>query len=328
MKQIISVLLLLATAQHTFNAMDLEQDELEQALAVSAEQYEREQAQRAQQDIDEELEFAKALSISGQEEVEKQRRQAADRRETLAKAAEVRLKPQAQQHEGFYDDASLAGLPVELQEKIFLAVLSSEPTLKQGIRSLFKLARSNRQLFELLTNESFIEQVKKLIQQRNQQAELNSLLILYSQISKLPAVRFLLHLGADVNTIEDGKTALIHAVMMGYHDIVQALINAGAEVNVAYNNETALMIAARGVNHKMVQILLAAKAKVNAADSFGWTALIVAAWNGYPEIVRLLLAAGADVHAMDIDGKPVLHYAYDSKNQEVIKLIQDAINKR
>lgn len=73
------LLTLVLSASTSFHAMDVdivttqEQAELEQALAESVGQYEREQQMREQRDYDEMLEFAKALSINGQETVEKQR---------------------------------------------------------------------------------------------------------------------------------------------------------------------------------------------------------------------------------------------------------------
>ena len=250
MKQIISILLLVAVGQYSTNAMDQEQYELEQAAA---------------------------------------------QRETLAKAAQARLNPQAQPEQ--YTIASLAGLPIELQEQIALQMLTNSPTLKGGLKNMVTLARSNKQLSRLLTKESFVNKVKELIQQRNQQAELNRLLVDYTIVGNVYAVRLLLKLGADVNTV---GSVLI---------------------------DTVLLIAARKGYTEIVQALLDADANVAAANTFSLTALMLAAKNGHTDIVQALLNAGADVNAVSRTGTTVLEFAHDSKNQEVIKLIQDAIHK-
>ena len=45
---------------------------------------------------------------------------------------------------------------------------------------------------------------------------------------------YLLHLGADLDYFDDdGFTALHHAVLSGFEDVVDILLNAGADVNAA-----------------------------------------------------------------------------------------------
>ena len=220
-----------------------------------------------------------------------QREQAA-KRETLAKAAEARLNPQARQPEE-YTITSLAGLPIELQKQIALQVLTNSPTLKNVLKNLFTLARSNKQLFDLLTNESFLNQVKKIIQQRNLQAELNSLLIYYSKMGNVYAVKLILKLGADVDAVDkNGDNALIFAAMNGHTEIVRILLNAKADVNAAGNfGLTALMLAVIKEHKETIKVLLDAGADPNIADKSGWTAFMFAAGKGNADIARLLLDA-------------------------------------
>ena len=322
MKHIIPILLLLAVGQYSTKAMDQEQYELEQAIAASAEQYERE---KAQQDIDEELELAKALSISGQEELERKRQKKIDAiRKTLVKVAPLNLQMQ----QAYEHTLELTGLPLKLQEQIIWQVLTNSQSLNELLQKLFNFTRS-KQASSLLTNE-LLNRVKELIKQRNQQAELNSFFIDYSQKGNLDAVKLLLHLGADVNTRETYKqTALMLAAELGYKEIVQELLAAGANVEAINDvGATALMYAVSNGNEEIVKLLLAAGAHINAADRRQNTALIYAIHQGNTEIIRILLNAGADVNVANIHGKSVLNYVYESKNKEVIKLIQDAINKR
>jgi len=52
-----------------------------------------------------------------------------------------------------------------------------------------------------------------------------------------------------------------------------------------------------------------------------------AASKGNREIVELLLASGADVNATDGEGNTVLTAAKESKNSEVITLIESKLKK-
>ena len=330
MKQIMPILLLfLATAHFSSKAMDQEQDELRQALPISAAQYQQEQTQQTQQDIDEELEFAKALSISGQEEVEQQRQQAVARREILASAAQARINPQAahQSEEQSYDAISLEGLPSELQEKVVFSVLTSTKTLKELIQILYTFARTNRQLYDLVTNRSFVEQIKKFIQQRNQQAELNDLFFYYSRIGNKDVVRLLLRFGANPDSAipNDGITPLMLATMMENTPLVRILLGAGANVNARDNTDnTALMYAAMIENDEIMRILLNAKADIKATNKNGMTALLNAAELGRTEIVRTLLAAGANPNTADNDGLTPLMYAVKRDDIETVRVLLNA----
>lgn len=253
------------------------------------------------------------------------------KRKTLTGAAEARINPQAQQpKEHIYDIASLAGLPVDLQKEIALQILTGNLTIKERIQSLFKLAFSNKQLFNLLTTKPFLKQVKKLIKQKNRQAELNSLLFYYSHVGNIHAVTLLLNIGADVNSTDYyDDTALMYAVMKWNTEIVRTLLAAGANPN-HYSRQfdiSALMNAFMSGCNEIVEALLAAGADVESIK-FGYTNLMLAATQGHTQVVRTLLAAGADVNATDLDGKTVLNHAHESENQEVIQLIQDAIDKR
>ena len=196
-----------------------------------------------------------------------------------------------------YQRASLAVLPEDMQRQIALQLLTGSPNLQHGLQVLLKLARSNKQLFNLLTNEPFLDQVKKLIQQRNQQAELNTLFMKYSNLGNVYAVAWLIKLGAHVDTIDiDGRTALIFAADRG--------------------------------NTEIIRVLLAAQANTDLVDKrFGWTALMRAVIMGQAETVRVLLDAGADIRKNDRLGAIILNHARNSGSEEIKQLIQDAINK-
>lgn len=241
--------------------------------------------------------LAGQLSINAMD----QERADAEKRALLAGAAQARINPQPQQPaEQVYDAASLAGLPIELQENILLSIIESSPTLKEGIQNLLGLARTSKQF-----NELSLVQLKRLIQQRNQQVELDSLLFNYSEKCNIHAVKLLLKLGADVHATESsGKTALMWS----------------------YTSPFAFRVD-RPECLEVVEELLKEKANVNATDKQGITALMYAVINNHIEIVRALIRAGADINVRNSQGITALDYAHSS-SYEIRKLIQDAINKR
>lgn len=78
---------------------------------------------------------------------------------------------------------------------------------------------------------------------------------------------------------------------------------------------------------KIVKLLLEHKAEVDFKDWFKTTALMYAANTGSKPIVELLIAYGANPKAKDGQGNSVLSAAKESKNQDVIKLIESLQKK-
>ncbi|KAG2485469.1 hypothetical protein HYH03_015845 [Edaphochlamys debaryana] len=139
----------------------------------------------------------------------------------------------------------------------------------------------------------------------------------------LEMVKALLAAGARVEAAsKDGRTALIHASCDGHLEVVKALLAAGARVEAAdEEGRTALMFASSDRTLAVVKALLAAGARVEAADEDGRTALIHASCDGNLEMVKALLAAGARVEAASKDGcTPLIHASCDG-NLEVVKAL-------
>jgi ankyrin repeat protein len=114
-------------------------------------------------------------------------------------------------------------------------------------------------------------------------------------------VEKLLAAGADINgRDEDGRTALVHAVLDSDPDFsfIRYLLERGAAPDIADANQrwTALHFAAQAQEPDVVAMLIEAGAKVDSQDAFGNTPLwrAVMAPQPNPAIVELLVSAGAD----------------------------------
>ena len=112
---------------------------------------------------------------------------------------------------------------------------------------------------------------------------------------------------------------------------VKFLLIQGANANFKKKTgdfETSLLIlAVQGKNYTISKLLIDHKVDVNFKDWFKTTALMYAASFGDKPIVELLIANGADVNAKDEQGNSVLSAAKESKNEEVIKLIEGLVKQ-
>lgn len=107
---------------------------------------------------------------------------------------------------------------------------------------------------------------------------------------------------------------------------VESLLNQGANPNFRVKQgffEFGLLIwAVQHQDLKIVKLLVEHKADVDWRDGFKTTALMYAASKGDKAIVEFLIAHGADPNAKDDQGNSVLSAAKESKNEEVIKIIE------
>lgn len=115
------------------------------------------------------------------------------------------------------------------------------------------------------------------------------------------AVDKLLGAGAGINsTDEDGRTALMHAVLDSDADpsFIRYLLEQGASPDIADGCQcwTALHFAAQAEDPDIAKLLIEAGAKVDSQDAFGNTPLWRAVMAPHPnaEVVKLLVRAGAD----------------------------------
>ncbi|KAJ1466188.1 ankyrin repeat-containing domain protein, partial [Baffinella frigidus] len=56
-------------------------------------------------------------------------------------------------------------------------------------------------------------------------------------------------------------------------------------------------------------------------DNTGWTALFCAVSGGYTHMSRVLVENGASVYIYDEAGRTPLHYAVESRNLEIVRLL-------
>lgn len=112
-------------------------------------------------------------------------------------------------------------------------------------------------------------------------------------------VKLLVELGADVNAMEGGSTAL-HWVAQLSPPAVQLLIDHGANVN------------ARTADFEVIwrdKIIEGPPKMIYVGHEFGRTPFMFAARHRNWEVARILISAGANVNAKNCDGKTALHLA-------------------
>jgi ankyrin repeat protein len=119
---------------------------------------------------------------------------------------------------------------------------------------------------------------------------------------------------------------LFQAVMKNDSSKVEAYLNDGADPNFkikkGFFEMDMLIWAVQHQDTKIITLLVEHKAEVDWRDAFKTTALMYAANTGNKTIVDFLIAHGADPNAKDEQGNSVLSAAKESKNEEVIKLIE------
>ena len=133
----------------------------------------------------------------------------------------------------------------------------------------------------------------------------------------------LLH-GANVNAKgRGGVPPLIAAAEGGRPAAVELLLEKGALVDL-YDKDrrTALSVTARNGNAEVARLLLQAGADADKYHSSRDSPLRIAVRHRHVEVVRLLLDHGADVQDTDITGRTALDHAQESRNREMIELLQ------
>jgi ankyrin repeat protein len=90
---------------------------------------------------------------------------------------------------------------------------------------------------------------------------------------------------------------------------------------------TPLLLAAQGPDADIVDALIKHGAHINYQQpEKGSTALMLAAQNARLHIVKYLIARGADIMMKDNHGKTALDYAQQSKNKDLIELLEQEMN--
>nr|XP_035163232.1 E3 ubiquitin-protein ligase MIB2 isoform X11 [Callithrix jacchus] len=114
----------------------------------------------------------------------------------------------------------------------------------------------------------------------------------------------------QVDTKNQGRTALQVAAYLGQVELVRLLLQARAGVDLPDDEgNTALHYAALGNQPEAARVLLNAGCRVDAINSTQSTALHVAVQRGFLEVVRTLCGRGCDVNLPDAHSDTPLHSA-------------------
>ena len=146
---------------------------------------------------------------------------------------------------------------------------------------------------------------------------------------RTPIIKELLNHHADVNSKDFTKeTPLIAASNRGSHRMVKELLNHHADINVQrFDGSTALMLASQFKQTQIVMELINHNADVNLHDIQGNTALHLVLLEEVTDatinIVKLLLSDFTYSEKLNKKNKSVIQLAKESKNQEIIDLIED-----
>ena len=145
----------------------------------------------------------------------------------------------------------------------------------------------------------------------------------------IPIMKELLNHHADVNSKTLlNETALMRASFHGAHKIVKELLNHHADINIQkHDGSTALMLASKNKHTEIVMELINHNADVNLQDNKGNTALHLVLLEKVTDatinIVKLLLSDFTYSEKLNKENKSVIKLAKESKNQEIIDLIED-----
>ena len=127
-----------------------------------------------------------------------------------------------------------------------------------------------------------------------------------------------------MQTDKDGTTALMHAVLVGYHPIIQKLLDHGADVNRSNNDlRTPLISAAFRGRVGVIRQLVRLGADIEARDSHDKTAILWGALYGQPKAVAVLAELGANLQAEDHRGNSALTLAAMSSSITTLYKVLD-----
>uniref|UniRef100_A0A0G4HTT2 Uncharacterized protein n=1 Tax=Chromera velia CCMP2878 TaxID=1169474 RepID=A0A0G4HTT2_9ALVE len=142
------------------------------------------------------------------------------------------------------------------------------------------------------------------------------------------ALLFRLGATASIDTLVDGKTALIRAVYAGSLPAVEMLVEEGASLEVEGEEEgfegfTALHRACYERHPEIVRFLVSKGGDVNAKDKAGRTPLTCTAFKGPLEVFEHLLQCGGDLEKSEFEGITALHQAAVGNQKAIAEMLLD-----
>ncbi|MGP1437666.1 MAG: ankyrin repeat domain-containing protein [Treponema sp.] len=145
--------------------------------------------------------------------------------------------------------------------------------------------------------------------------------------NEVDIVKLFIKAGFSASDLDDlGTPVLSLAVRERHIEMVKALIKEGALLDAASKdrNYTALMDAAQIGEVEIAKILLEHKANPNIQSKDGQTALILAVGRQDVGIIEMLLKNHSDYQLKDSMGMSSLDYANLFRNEEILKLFEQA----
>uniref|UniRef100_A0A0G4FXP6 Uncharacterized protein n=1 Tax=Chromera velia CCMP2878 TaxID=1169474 RepID=A0A0G4FXP6_9ALVE len=148
----------------------------------------------------------------------------------------------------------------------------------------------------------------------------------------LEDLALLLRVGADLEGLVSGCTALMRAVSAGNVQVVEMLVRAGADLETrggGRGNEgfTALVYGitctAPQLRAPIIRFLVSAGANVNAQNQNGRNVLMHVVYSGSLEIFDFLLSSGADPRAETESKYPLLHNAVMGGHRAIVERVLD-----
>lgn len=141
--------------------------------------------------------------------------------------------------------------------------------------------------------------------------------------------KLLIDSGADLEGRDkDGNTALILSFRHNRSEIAKLLIDSNANVNAKNDyGHTALMVAALHNRLEMTKLLINSRADLDAQNKDGNTALMLAIFKNRSGMAKLLINSGANPDIQNNEGATALMFAESRKDDEVVKLIKEKIEK-
>ena len=143
--------------------------------------------------------------------------------------------------------------------------------------------------------------------------------------TNLVMVSFLIENGANVNAENRDKNTPLHfACVHGNIQLVKYLIKKGASVNAEnVDGGTSLYLASQEGHFNVVKHLIENGACVNVKAHGHCTSLHVAVYKGRTSVVEYLLKRAPElISAQTVDGFTALDFAYEKRNEAVIKLFR------
>ncbi len=198
-------------------------------------------------------------------------------------------------------------------------------TQNADIRSSEQILGRTMDLLYPLLDRGYMELAEHLVdlEHRDLNATANlqfhiPILHYYAQAGSVPAIKFLVRRGADINMVDHiGRTPIFHAVSFNRQEAVKTLLNLGADMNAVitpgkkvrydtiniYPGATPVSLAIQLQYFNLAELLIQRGGNCDTPDTKGMTPLMHAVSGDSEDIVKLIINKGADVNAREIRGK-------------------------